>query len=99
MGFWNRLPSESEADQAEMLESYTRWVRGEKLSGKQQRFLRFFQERDSSQLLKELVDLAYQCYKGEELADTISLIESIVEIYPRLMRDHLLFLCKGKMIL
>ena len=94
MGFWNRLPSDSEADQAEMLESYTRWVRGEKLSGKQQRFLRFFQERDSSQLLKELVDLAYQCYKGEELADTISLIESTnhmlsSEVQTR-MKDNLL---------
>ena len=94
MGFWNRLPSESEADQAEMLESYTRWVRGEKLSGKQQRFLRFFQERDSSQLLKELVDLAYQCYKGEELANTISLLESnshklSSEVQTR-MKDNLL---------
>ena len=94
MGFWNRLPSESEADQAEMLESYTRWVRGEKLSGKQQRFLRFFQERDSSQLLKELVDLAYQFYKGEELASTISLLESnshklSSEVQTR-MKDNLL---------
>ena len=94
MGFWNRLPSESEADQAEMLESYTRWVRGEKLSSKQQRFLRFFQERDNSQLLKELVDLAYQCYKGEELANTISLLESSShklssEVQTR-MKDNLL---------
>ena len=94
MGFWNRLPSESEADQAEMLESYTRWIRGEKLSSKQQRFLRFFQERDSSQLLKELVDLAYQCYKGEELANTISLLESSShklssEVQTR-MKDNLL---------
>jgi len=94
MGFWNQLPSDSEIDQADMLESYTRWVRGEKLSGRQRRFLRVFQEQDSGQLMKEMVDLAYQFYQGEELANVISSLESIAhmpssEVQQR-MKDNLL---------
>jgi len=94
MGFWNQLPSGSEVDQADMLESYTRWVRGEKLSGRQRRFLRVFQEQDSGQLMKEMVDLAYQFYQGEELANAISSLESLAhmpssEVQQR-MKDNLL---------
>ena len=94
MGFWNQLPSDSEIDQADMLESYTRWVRGEKLSGRQRRFLRVFEEQDSSQLLKEMVDLAYQSYQGEELANVISSLGSVAhmpssEVQQR-MKDNLL---------
>jgi len=65
MGFWNKLPSDSEADRAEMLESYTSWVRGDKLSGKQKRFLRVFQEVSDCQSLKEMVDLAHQHFQEE----------------------------------
>lgn len=65
MGFWNKLPSDNEADRAEMLESYTSWVRGDKLSGKQKRFLRVFQEMPDCHPLKEMVDLAHQHFQKE----------------------------------
>ena len=61
MKFWS--PSapdhENETDQAEMLEAYTQWINGEKLSGKQKKYLQDFQVSGDLEPLKELVDYVH----------------------------------------
>ena len=66
MKFWPpSVPDhENETDQAEVLEAYTQWINGEKLSDKQKKYLQSFQESSDLEPLKELVD--YVHYNFEE---------------------------------
>ena len=58
MKFWPpSVPDhENETDQAEMLEAYTQWINGEKLSDKQKKYLQGFQMSGLLEPLKYLVD-------------------------------------------
>lgn len=70
MKFWKQKSKPSythdEAKQAEMLEAYTRWIKGEKLSRKQERLLKTSHEYPDFDSLKQLIDFAY--YRFEETA-------------------------------
>ena len=68
MGFWKRFkPHHARADevrQAEMLDVYTRWLKGEKLSRKQKQMLKTCQDSTELEPLRQLVDFAH--YRFEE---------------------------------
>lgn len=63
MKFWKQKSKPSythdEAKQAEMLEAYTRWIKGEKLSRKQERLLKTSHEYPDFDSLKQLIDFAH----------------------------------------
>ena len=71
MKFWS--PSapdhENETDQAEMLEAYTQWINGEKLSGKQKKYLQDFQVSGDLEPLKELVDYVHYNFEERKESD------------------------------
>ncbi|HIB85999.1 TPA: FHA domain-containing protein [Candidatus Poribacteria bacterium] len=68
MKFWppSALDPENETDQAEMLEAYTQWLNGEKLSDKQKKYLRVFQGSGDLEPLKELVDYVHYNFEEHE---------------------------------
>ena len=70
MKFWKQKSKPSythdEAKQAEMLEVYTRWIKGEKPSRKQERLLKTSHEYPDFDSLKQLINFAH--YRFEETA-------------------------------
>jgi len=54
---------ENEVDQAEALEVYTRWVQGEKLSGKNHKYLQILEESSDWDKLRCIVEFACHKYK------------------------------------
>ncbi|MBI1924791.1 FHA domain-containing protein [Candidatus Poribacteria bacterium] len=58
--------SYDESEKAEMLEVYTRWLKGEKLSRKQKRLLKAIQEYPELEPLKQLVDFAHYRFRETE---------------------------------
>ena len=54
---------ENEVDQAEVLEVYTRWVQGEKLPGKNHKYLQLLEESSDWDKLRDIVEFACQKYK------------------------------------
>ena len=69
MKFWKTSTqnfTKDEAEKAEMLEIYTRWIRGEKLSRKQMRLLKASQEFSDLDPLKELVEFAHRRFQERE---------------------------------
>ena len=46
---------ENEVDQAEALEVYTRWVQGEKLPGKNHKYLQLLEESSDRDKLRDIV--------------------------------------------
>ena len=70
MKFWKnseRNFSKAETEKAEMLEIYTRWIRGEKLSRKQTRLLKASQEYPELEPLKQLIDFAHYRFREKEI--------------------------------
>ena len=69
MNFWkNSKPnySRDESERAEMLEVYTRWLKGEKLSRNQKRLLKAMQEYPELEPLKQLIDFAHYRFRETE---------------------------------
>ena len=68
MRFWRKSRrlniSADELKKAEMLEAYTRWLKNERLSRKQKRFLKEFNSLPEFRPLRQLVDYAH--YRFEE---------------------------------
>ncbi len=58
--------SYDESEKAEMLEVYTRWLKGEKLSRKQKRLLKAIQEYPELEPLKQLIDFAHYRFRETE---------------------------------
>lgn len=70
MSFWKRFkPNHGRSDeihQAEMLDVYTRWLKGEKLSRKHKHVLKTCQESAELKPLRELVDFTHYQFKGTD---------------------------------
>ena len=67
MFFKPHIPNpENEVDQAEILEVYTRWIRDEKLSAENHRYLQVLEESSDWDELKGIVEFAYHKYKFEK---------------------------------
>ena len=70
MIFWKKksklVYTHDEIKKAEMLEAYTRWVKGEKLSRKQERLLKSSHEYPDFDSLKQLIDFAHYQFDGTE---------------------------------
>jgi len=58
--------SYDESEKAEMLEVYTRWLKGENLSRKQKRLLKAIQEYPELEPLKQLIDFAHYRFRETE---------------------------------
>ena len=71
MKFWPPpVPDhENETDQAEMLEAYTQWINGEKLSDKQKKYLQGFQMSGDLEPLKDLVDYVHYNFEEHKESD------------------------------
>ena len=67
MSFWKRFKSNhglnDEVHQAEMLDVYTRWLKGEKLSRKHKHVLKACQESAELEPLRELVDFTHHRFQ------------------------------------
>jgi pSer/pThr/pTyr-binding forkhead associated (FHA) protein len=70
MNFWKKFTRDDghdyrhdEVEQAEMLEAYTRWVKGEKLSHKQKRLLKMCQQNSEMEDLKPLIEFAHYRFR------------------------------------
>lgn len=87
MNLWKKSRpnySSDEAENAEMLEVYTRWLKGEKLSRKQKRLLKLGREDTQLGNLKPLIDFAH--YRFRETASVIPHLGAKQRIADELMR-------------
>ena len=70
MSFWKQSELNNnhngETQQAEMLDAYTRWIKGEKLSLRQKRLLKAFQESAELEPLRKLVDFAHYQFQESD---------------------------------
>ena len=69
MNFWKKSKlnySNDEAERAEMLEVYTRWLKGENLSRKQKRLLKAIQGYPELEPLTRLIDFAHYRFRETE---------------------------------
>lgn len=69
MNLWKKSRmnySSDEVENAEMLEVYTRWLKGEKLSRKQKRLLKSSQDHTQLGNLKPLIDFAHHGFRETE---------------------------------
>lgn len=69
MNLWKKSRpnySSDEAENAEMLEVYTRWLKGERLSRKQKRLLKLSREDTQLGNLKSLIDFAHYRFRETE---------------------------------
>ena len=72
MSFWKRIKSNhryndyDEDHQAEMLDVYTRWLKGEKLSRKHKHVLKVCQESSELKPLRELIDFTHHKFQETE---------------------------------